>query len=357
MLRGGRRCSRDSWCILDKVFLSDDFENVFEMMCFFLSKFTTRAIMAFSRTRTLAVCFLFQGLSSVVMMLGNKKLSLLYPFPFLTIFIQNAIVGVVSLLLMALPFTGRLLGPHRRVEMWHFRTALPVGVLTTLVLTTSIVALRYSSVPLIVTFRNLTPIVCSLFEFFILGGVFTISSQTGLCFGVVGSWLYSVYDPPKIRMSSTASEKVESFSTGRVETSFGTAGDLDRLQEFGLLFVVANLILSAIVNIAERLTMDRLKKANSATVVNLIRIAVMAPILAGLSALFEDHCEATTLMAADFDAFWRRGGRIGSAIMVQGFGLSGGAGDAVRPRNFVPRLHFPPLPHHTTEIKFIQHRG
>ena len=40
----------------------------------------------------IALCFLLNGLSSVTMILANKRLSLVFPFPFLCIFLQNKIV-------------------------------------------------------------------------------------------------------------------------------------------------------------------------------------------------------------------------------------------------------------------------
>ena len=105
------------------------------------------------------ICFVCNGCASVTMMIGNKHLSLVFPFPFLTILAQNAIVFLVCAVY------NRLFESSSPLRRSHFISCIAVGIATSLVLSTSIVALRFSAVPLIVLqlpFLLLVRLVCPI---------------------------------------------------------------------------------------------------------------------------------------------------------------------------------------------------
>ncbi|CAD7923692.1 unnamed protein product [Amoebophrya sp. A120] len=268
-------------------------------------------------TLTVLLC-VFNGVASVTMMMGNKKLALVFPFPFTTILLQNAVCFLICALLIRIQDGQSLYKKLRSMRWAHFRSCLAVGVATSLVLSTSIVALRFASVPLVVAFRNLTPIVVALLDSLVLGATFHNSAKLGLVCGLGGSLLYTVFDPP------TAAHAVQNTTTGDYEnkalvtssnnttktttaeqaantsTSTLTATNSVLFQaNFGLFFVIANLLLSALVNILESTTMRKLAAEQSASTVNCIRITVMQPMLLALSTVFEDQQHALHLLRAD----------------------------------------------------------
>eukprot|EP00392_Amoebophrya_sp_AT5.2_P006860 g6872.t1 len=258
------------------------------------------------QTKTGLLC-LFQGLASVTMMMGNKRLALVFPFPFTTILVQNAICFVLCALLIPHQEGVSVGSKLRTLRARHLKACVPVGVATSLVLSSSIVALRFASVPLVVTFRNLTPLVVALLDHVVLGAVFNSSAKLGLVLGLCGSLLYTAYDPPRSEeeaslassSSTTGSNAAGDEGSSRIQT---TSTDSVLLQgRFGLLFVIANLVLSACVNILENTAMRELG-GHGATTVNCLRIVVMTPVLLVFSALFEDQQQAWALLSGGFSS-------------------------------------------------------
>jgi len=229
----------------------------------------------------LALLFFFNGVASCVMTLANKKIALLFPFPCATVLLQNCIVFVICGAYAARtgspngspakeeessPVVDPNSTSRRRrsnivkksIRQWatFFLQVLPVAVFTSLVLATSLTALRTASVPLIVTFRNLTPLVCALLESVVFGTKFPPRARVGLLLGVFGSWLYTTYEKSRPESSSSSN------------TNNG-----------GIFFVIANLVLSAVVVILEKLTICEYAKQYSPATVNCMRILAMAPVL------------------------------------------------------------------------------
>ncbi|CAD7929915.1 unnamed protein product [Amoebophrya sp. A25] len=264
--------------------------------------------------RVAVACSVFQGLASVTMMLGNKQLARVFPFPFLVILIQNFIVFLCCGGIVLTRADERQRAFQLRPK--HFWRCLWVGIATALVLTSSIVALRFSSVPLVVTFRNLTPIVVAALDHVVLGTNFQRSAQLGLVCGVVGSLLYSVFDPPRAEEVAPAlnatNQKLVASENGKLTKTSAAVNNIMTsvsdvvpragvlfASELGLAFVVGNMFLSAIVNILESTTMRSLNEEQSPSSVNCIRIAVMTPVLLAFSLVFDDIPQAVNLLHAD----------------------------------------------------------
>lgn len=221
------------------------------------------------------------GVSSIIMTLANKRLASIFPHPSTVIFLQNIIVfllGCFVLRSQRVPLSRFLSASNLKHVKW-------VGFATSLVLTTSIVALRYAPVPLIVTVRNLTPIFTSLLEKLVLGRRFSLLGYVGLLCGLCGSLLYTFFDLPQ--------QGLNSANTGPEKESFFLR------HEFGFLFVFANMILSSTVSILERTTMDSVQGLGP-TEVNQLRILTMTPLLLGFSLSFEDLPKIRATLADDF---------------------------------------------------------
>jgi len=219
--------------------------------------------------------------ASVTLTLANKRLSLLFPYPFTVISLQNFTVFSVCFIISLLQ--GR--NPLASMTWQNIKDVKWVGGATAAVLTTSIVALRYAPVPLIVTIRNVTPMVTSFLEYLTLGRSFSGPAYLGLLCGMSGGLIYGLFDLPPAPKTPPQSSGENAFIMR---------------HEFGIIFVVVNMMLSAIVSIFERTSMDTLKERNvNPTEVNMLRIFAMTPILMVLSFFLEDRNEIISTLQKD----------------------------------------------------------
>lgn len=235
--------------------------------------------------------FLFNGTCSVCMMLLNKHLSLIFPYPFLTIGIQNGLVVFFSMLFMY----GLGEDKPKEWKLEYFKKVVPVGMATVGVLSCSIIALRHSPLPLIVTFRNLAPIVCAFLDFCVFRKGFPPSAIAGLVCSLFGSMVYTYFDNAKREDKSNYSGYQE--STGGIFDG----SNLLSAKNFGLLFIISNLCLSALIIVMEMVVMGDIKKAMPPTAANVCRITVMYPVLIAMSYATEDPSEYLGVLSKSMD--------------------------------------------------------
>jgi drug/metabolite transporter (DMT)-like permease len=126
--------------------------------------------------------FVLNGLLSTGMMLTNKSLASLFPFPSLTVLSQNSVALLGTIILWKLNFF-----PISSFQMQHFAYSVPGTLIFTFVLLSAILALQFASLPIFSVVSNFRPLLTAVLDYFISGRVARLRQIVGL--GLISSGL------------------------------------------------------------------------------------------------------------------------------------------------------------------------
>jgi drug/metabolite transporter (DMT)-like permease len=105
--------------------------------------------------------FTIAAVSSIGMTIFNKRLTKAFPYPFVLISIQN-FASVLFFILVQ--FISKEIFPIKQLKLNHFIICFLPTIGYSLILWTSLEGLSRVSIPLIIVFRNITPLIVSLVE-------------------------------------------------------------------------------------------------------------------------------------------------------------------------------------------------
>jgi GDP-mannose transporter len=120
-------------------------------------------------------------ISSVVMILINKTVALMFPYPSILLFIQNTI----SVLFL------KAWKPHLNIDSKKALDWLPCVCLFCVNIYSSLIALKYVTVPTFTVFRNFQPILTTVFDFFLKQETTSMSNVVCLLIIIVGGYIYA----------------------------------------------------------------------------------------------------------------------------------------------------------------------
>jgi len=141
------------------------------------------------RALELPLLFVGFGVSSVCMTLLNKQLSQILPEPFTLLVLQNACACVFGWF-----FSQIGLIPILAVNQLQLMLAFANSILFSAMICTSMFALSTSSTALVIVFRNSSPLLTSLLEYFFLNGHTSFREAVFLMCTLGGAIVYSLGD-------------------------------------------------------------------------------------------------------------------------------------------------------------------
>ena len=145
------------------------------------------------RTSCKAVATLFvYCLSGTLLTLANKLAIVIFPYPHILLVLQNGVS--VILLISGFKLFRCKNGPVLSMNMFILKLWIPLVLLFVGILTSSLFALLYVSVPTVIVTRNLSTLSTAVLEYVFLGTKINVLSAATLIGILLGTIFYGKHD-------------------------------------------------------------------------------------------------------------------------------------------------------------------